>query len=316
MYEASSSGLLAPIQQWLDDPFVSEIMINQPQQVWVESQGVAICHSIEALSEYHLMTLIQLIANENNQLINESSPILSASLLDGSRIQCVIPPVSVYPILCIRRVIQYAASIDVFSGNQSFMSVENHQEALYQKAFSQQDWSQVVKMAIQLKKTIVISGGTSSGKTTLLNACLSEVSNTDRMITLEDTREIQIPQPNQISLLSLHSDESAACISMQHLVQCSLRLRPDRIIVGEIRGAEILDFLSAAATGHEGCMTTMHAGSPQLALLRMKQLYKLNHVPSMTDQDILDEIYHVVDLIIQVNRLPQGRLITEVVDLS
>ena len=196
------------------------------------------------------------------------------------------------------------------------MSVHSDQEVLYQQAVSKKDWCTVVKMAIQLKKTIVISGGTSSGKTTLLNACLSKVLNTDRMIVLEDTREIQIPQPNQISLLSLHSGESAACISMQQLVRCSMRLRPDRIIVGEIRGAEILDYLSAAATGHEGCMTTLHAGSPKLALLRMKQLYKLNHVPSMTDQDILDEIYHVVDLIIQVNRLPHGRFITDVMVLS
>ena len=290
--------------------------------MWVEVAGKMQCHRVEALSEYHLTHLIQLVANENHQILNVSSPILSASLLDGSRIQCVMSPVTPHAVIAIRRVVARSMLINDFcmkeSANQSgeydlecITSVEDK----YLLAMNQQDWCEALHQALVLKKTIVIAGGTSSGKTTLLNACLREISHSERVISLEDTREVILPHANQVNLVAAKSRNKHQSISMQELVQCSLRLRPDRIIVGEIRGPEILDFLSAAATGHEGSITTIHAGSPQLALLRMKQLYKLNHVPSMTDQDIIDEIRSVVDIIVQVKRLSSGRTITEVVDL-
>ena len=158
----------------------------------------------------------------------------------------------------------------------------------------------------------MISGGTSSGKTTFLNACLRHIPIDERILLLEDVREIDTPHPNQVSLLASKGDQGLSKISMQDLVQCCLRLRPDRIIVGEIRGKEVLDFLGACSTGHEGSLTSIHANNPRVALMRMTQLYKQNNVPSMSDQDIMREINEVVDIIVQVGKGTKGRLVQSV----
>lgn len=156
-------------------------------------------------------------------------------------------------------------SFDVKADHFSQLGDEKQLVRLYQ----QQNWADFVKCAIELKKNIVISGGTSSGKTTFLNACLRHIPLSERIILLEDAREIDIPHPNQVSLLSSKGDQALAKVSMQDLVQCCLRLRPDRIIVGEVRGREILDFLSASSTGHEGSFTSIHANNPRIAFMRM-----------------------------------------------
>ncbi|MBV52641.1 MAG: P-type DNA transfer ATPase VirB11 [Coxiellaceae bacterium] len=317
LYGPSSSGLLTPIQCWLDDESVSEIMINRPKEVWVESYGKMSRHTVDALNDYHLHHFMQLIANENNSKLDSSSPILSSSLLDGTRIQCVIPPITKHPICSIRRRIVKDVSLTDFFNPYHQPSISN--EIPLSKKNNSYNISTDFKnlqSAIKEQKNIVISGGTSSGKTTLLNACLKMIDNKERIITIEDAREIDCANQNQVNLLVHHSGDLLTSIPIQELVKSSLRLRPDRIIIGEIRGKEILDYLNAAATGHKGCMTTIHAGTPQTALIRMKQLYKLNSVPSMTDQDILDEMYHVIDLIVQVKKTPVGRLVTDIVTLD
>ena len=322
MFAANSRGMLSPIQSWLDDDTVSEIMINRPQEVWIEKNGSVTKHHVAAFNHYHLSNLLQLLATENHQSLNQNCPILSGSLMDGSRIQCVIEPVSMSPVIAIRRQIERQVRLDdFFIGSHSSDQLIppklcNSYEEQLRHNISQKTWQNAVCCALHLKKTIVISGGTSSGKTSLLNACLDVVDTHDRLITLEDTREIVAPHLNQVNLLISSMADDKHSITMQDLIKCSLRLRPDRIVIGEIRGAEIVDFLNAAATGHEGCMTTIHAGSPQEALIRMKQLYKLNAVPSMTDQDILEEIRHVIDIIIQVKKTNNGREVVEVVELA
>ena len=322
MFAANSRGMLSPIQSWLDDDAVSEIMINRPQEVWVEKNGSVIKHHVPAFNHYHLSNLLQLLATENHQSLNQNCPILSGSLMDGSRIQCVIEPVSMSPVIAIRRQIERKPRLDEFfiesqslERSTSSKLYDSYEEQL-RGNISHKAWRTAVYYALHLKKTIVISGGTSSGKTSLLNACLDVVDTHDRLITLEDTREIFAPHLNQVNLLISSMVDDRHSITMQDLIKCSLRLRPDRIVIGEIRGAEIVDFLNAAATGHEGCMTTIHAGSPQEALIRMKQLYKLNAVPSMTDQEIIDEIRHVIDVIIQVKKTNNGREVVEVVELT
>ncbi len=322
MFAANSRGMLSPIQSWLDDDAVSEIMINRPQEVWVEKNGSVIKHHVPAFNHYHLSNLLQLLATENHQSLNQNCPILSGSLMDGSRIQCVIEPISLFPVIAIRRQIERKPRFDEFFiesqslGRSTSSKLYDSYEERLRDNISHKAWRSAVYYALYLKKTIVISGGTSSGKTSLLNACLDVVNTHDRMITLEDTREIVAPHLNQVNLLISSMVDDRHSITMQDLIKCSLRLRPDRIVIGEIRGAEIVDFLNAAATGHEGCMTTIHAGSPQEALIRMKQLYKLNAVPSMTDQEIIDEIRHVIDVIIQVKKTNNGREVVEVVELT
>lgn len=190
------------------------------------------------------------------------------------------------------------------------MNQPNHlrnDDSKLQFLYNHREWHAFLQEAIQAKKNIVISGGTSSGKTTFLNALISEIPLDERIITLEDTREVSIPHQNHVSLLASKGGQGASKISMQDLLQSSLRLRPDRIIMGEIRGAEIMDFVNSCSTGHEGSMTSIHANNPKIAIMRMTQMYKLNNVPSMRDKDILQELNEVIDIIIQVGKTPRGR---------
>ncbi|KAF5279908.1 hypothetical protein FQR65_LT15143 [Abscondita terminalis] len=322
-YAPDSIGLLAPIQAWLEDSEISEILMNQPGEIYVEKYGKLQKYNVPEFDQRSVMRLFQLIANENAQEISEKKPLLSASLQDGSRLQIVLPPTAKYHTLSIRRKIvrnfsledyekiqfyKHAVAFDIKADHFSQLGDEKQLVRLYQK----KNWADFVKCAIELKKNIVISGGTSSGKTTFLNACLRHIPLSERIILLEDAREIDIPHPNQVSLLSSKGDQALARVSMQDLVQCCLRLRPDRIIVGEVRGREILDFLSASSTGHEGSFTSIHANNPRIAFMRMTQLYKQNNVPSMSDQDILREINEVVDIIIQVGKGIHGRHIQSV----
>ncbi len=167
-------------------------------------------------------------------------------------------------------------------------------------------WKKFIENAIQFKKNIIISGGTSTGKTTFLNTCLNQINKNERIITIEDSREVLTHHPNQVNLIS------SSDISMQDLLQTSLRLRPDRIIVGEIRGKEVLNFLSACSTGHSGSITSLHATNPRVAFMRMSQMYKLNNVPSMSEEDINKELHEVVDVIIQLKKDSTGRCIESI----
>lgn len=323
-YAPTSDGLLAPMRSFLNDSEVSEIMLNRPQEILIEKGGAIKKFKISEYDERMLHNLFQLISRENKQEINEKKPLLSGSLLDGSRIQLIVPPTSKHYTFSIRRVVarnftlhdyqnqqyyQHIVTSDIEKNNYDLLpDVEKHLIDLYH----QKSWNKFISNAILYRKNIVISGGTSSGKTTFLNACLRSIDPTDRIIILEDTREIQIEHENQVNLLATKDDQGLSKITMQDLVQASLRLRPDRIIMGEIRGKEILDFVSACSTGHEGSMTTIHANNPRIAFMRMTQMYKLNNVPSMRDEDIMRELKEVIDIVIQLNKTKQGRVASHI----
>jgi type IV secretion system protein VirB11 len=320
LFTPGSEGLLAPLQTFFRDVAVNEILINQPGEVFVERLGAMEHHLIPALDGRHLKRLFSFIANENGQCLSEDSPILSGSLFDGSRVQLVIPPAAKNYTLSIRRASIKRLTLEDYSlsgfyeqarpfylgSNLVYSSGED--DALlalyYQKA-----WADFISMAVDMKKNIVISGETSSGKTTYLNACTSNIPLSERIITLEDTYEVQVPHKNLVNLLAPKRNEGQKTrVSMQDLVQCALRLRPDRLIMGEIRGREILDFVSASSTGHKGTITSIHANNPRVAFMRMTQLYKLNNVPGMRDEDILRELHEVIDIIIQVTKDKSGRM--------
>lgn len=316
-------GLLAPIQFLLDDTQISELLINRPQEVYFEKDGQLTPVEVPAFTDSHLNHLFQLMANHSAQVLNETHPLLSASLSDGSRVQCVLPPTAKHYTLSIRRKVVRNLSLHHYEENQFFNEAKAfstyggltslpEEEQQLAKLYQTTNWPSFIKKAIALKKNIVISGGTSSGKTTFLNACLQHIPNDQRIIVLEDTREIDISHPNQVQLLASKGGQSKAQVNMQDLVQCCLRLRPDRIICGEIRGKEILDFLAASSTGHEGSMTSIHANNPSIAFMRMTQMYKLNNVPSMSDDDILRELKEVIDVIIQIGKTPRGRRVQSV----
>ena len=315
-----AEGLLSPLQPWLTDPDVAEIMINAPGEVFVERRGKITQHQLTMLTPLYLQRLFQFIANEAQQRLDETNPMLAGNLFDGSRVQLVIPPISSHHTLTIRRQSIRALTLTDYSAKNFYQHLQavtqlNNTEAFtgdYEQElltlYQQKQWDPFIKLAIACRKTIVISGGTSSGKTTFLNACLQEIDHSERLILLEDTRELVAPHANMVSLLAANSEQSKAKVNMQQLVQCSLRLRPDRLIMGEIRGREIMDFISACATGHEGSFTSIHANNPYIAMLRMVQMYKQNNVPSMRDEEIRTELNSVIDIILQLNKTKNGRI--------
>lgn len=324
-YKPSSKGLLAPLAQWLHDPLVSEILINDPGRLWIEKSNQMTCYEVPALTQHYLHHLARLIANENGQRLDRVKPLLSGTLYDGSRVQIVMPPVVVSPVFAIRRYVLTKTRLEDYLGSMianvnECTSPEAKKEACLDNAstlnkpLSQHslDYFSQIKQAITQRANIVISGGTSTGKTTLLNALLVELSPDLRLVTLEDAREIQAPHQNQVNLIAIKGEQGVADVTLQDLLQCCFRLRPDRVIVGEIRGPEVLAFLAAASSGHDGSMTCVHASSPDAAVTRLVQLYQLNPGMSMTAQGIRQHILSVVDMIIQLNRTPSGRFIESI----
>lgn len=322
-YMPGAQGLLSPLMPFLSDNHVSEILINQPKEVYVQKGRSMTCHVLPELDRVHLKRLFTFIANESNQGIHENSPLLSGNLYDGSRVQLVIPPVSQDYTLSIRRQSVKQLSMDdyrhsnfysqtrIFDRYAPVMDHFSDTDRVLMTLYESGCWADFMEAAVHFKKNIVISGATSSGKTTYLNALISHIPLSERIITLEDTYEITIPHPNIVRLCApKQSGRTASVVSMQDLVQCSLRLRPDRLIMGEIRGSEVLDFISACSTGHEGSMTTIHAQNPRVAFLRMMQMVRLNNVPGMRDEDIERLLQEVVDIVIQVNDTPEGRVST------
>lgn len=315
-------GLLAPLQDFLDDAEVSEILINKPEEVFIECRGKMLRFDLPVLTSQYLRRLFTLIANENRQVLSENKAILSGNLYDGSRVQLVIPPASQHETLSIRKFTLRETSLAEYGDSGFFeyarkadMQDEqfSNQEGNLSILFEKQCWQDFLVSAIQNKKTILISGATSSGKTTFLNSCIREIPQEERLITLEDTYEIKLAHQNAVRLQALKTTGTeTANITMQDLVQASLRLRPDRIIMGEIRGKEILDFIAACSTGHEGSLATIHASSPKIAFMRMAQLYKLNQVSGMTEADIYKELESTIDIIVQLERTQSGRILKEV----
>jgi len=316
-YQTGSMRLLLPLKPWLEKPTVSEILINEPETIFIEDNGTMHKIPVPEMNADKLPRLFQLIASENQMVLNDEKPMLSGSLPDGSRVQLVLPPTAKHPTLSIRRQSVNKLTLNDYQNQDYYRHTSPYvlddentstQTNLLNKLYHAKEWGEFIHQAILARKNIIISGGTSSGKTTFLNACLQAIHLTDRLIILEDTREVEVPHDNQVQLLASKHEQGKAKVTMQDLVQCCLRLRPDRIIMGEIRGKEILDFVSACSTGHEGSLTTIHANSPRIAFMRMTQMYKLNNVPAMTDEDILRELKEVIDIIIQVEKIPTGRI--------
>ncbi|WP_248298539.1 P-type DNA transfer ATPase VirB11 [Legionella pneumophila] len=264
-----------------------------------------------------------LIANENKQSLSESSPMLSGNLADGSRVQLVIPPASLYETLSIRKFTLKQVSFEEYKTKDFFSSARGVGIKEYSEYRSETDelldlyyeknWQEVIRQAILQKKNIIISGGTSSGKTTFLNSCVGQIPLHERLITLEDTYEMDVPHTNIVRLKALKQvGEQTPKLSMQDLVQASLRLRPDRLIMGEIRGRELFDFVSACSTGHSGALATIHANNPKVAFMRMAQLYKLNQVASMDEADIYKILHKIIDVVLQLEKTNNGRRLVEV----
>jgi pilus assembly protein CpaF len=282
---------LGPIEPLLKDDTVSDILINTHAQVYVERRGQLEATPIRFKDEDHLLRVVNRIVSSVGRRIDESSPMVDARLADGSRVNVAVRPIAVDgPLVSIRKFSRRPYTLDRLVENESI-------SPLMRELFA---------VAVRGRASIVVSGGTGSGKTTLLNALSAEISHRERLVTIEDAAELQLQQPHVCRMETRPpSIEGKGEIRQRELVKNALRMRPDRIIVGEVRGDEAFDMLQAMNTGHEGSMTTVHANTPRDALSRIEQMVGMAGMP-MSQTSIRAQIASAVHIIIQVQRLPDG----------
>jgi type IV secretion system protein VirB11 len=311
---------LAPLKKFLATPSISEISINQPGEIWVETGGDMTRHEIPELDLDHLKALGRLVAQSTEQKISEEMPMLSGSLPDGYRIQIVFPPAceAGTVAMSIRKQTIMNLDLDQYEAIGAFQNtivrhevnpVDKKLRALL-NAGAVKDF---IKEAILAKKNIIISGGTSTGKTTFLNAALKVVPPTERIITCEDAREIMIPHiANRVHLMASRGGQGRAKVTMQDLIEACLRLRPDRLMLGELRGAEAFSFMRAVNTGHPGSISTLHADTPDLAIEQLTLMVMQAGLGISRDQ-IRSYVENVINVIIQIKRGARGmRFVSEI----
>jgi len=296
---------LGPLEELLADPAISDIMVNGPDQCYVERKGKLELASIQFRDEEHLFQIAQRIVNKVGRRIDQTTPLCDARLQDGSRVNVIVPPLSLRgTAISIRKFSEKPITIDMM---KSFGSMS-------------EKMATVLKIAGASRMNVIISGGTGSGKTTMLNALSKMIDPGERVITIEDAAELRLQQPHWLPLETRPANlEGQGAISIRDLVINALRMRPDRIILGEIRGQECFDLLAAMNTGHDGSMATLHSNSPRECLARMENMVMMSDI-KIPKEAISRQIADSVDLIVQVKRLRDGSRrttnITEVIGME
>lgn len=282
-----------PITELLEDDSITEIMVNGPNEIYVEIEGKLVKDdSISFINDMHIIRTIQRIVQPLGRTIDAANPMVDARLRDGSRLNAIIPPLSLKgPVLTIRK----------FS-----KKLENVQDLLIKGTITN-DMATFLDACVKAKVNILISGGTGSGKTTLLNILSSFINDEERIITIEDAAELKLHQNHVISLETrLTNYEGEGEVTIRDLVRNSLRMRPDRIIVGEVRGKEAFDMMQAMNTGHEGSITTLHSNSPIDALNRLETMILMNEMEIPVNA-VRGYIENAIEIVIQIDRLSDGR---------
>ena len=291
-----------PLQRLIDDESISEIMVNGPDQIFVEQNGKVTLSGARFNSEEHLRRIIEKIVSRVGRRIDESSPLVDARLPDGSRVNAIIPPLAVDgSSLTIRK---FAADPLKAADLVRFGSISP-------------EMAELLNACVQAHLNIIVSGGTGTGKTTLLNVLSAFIPPGERIITIEDAVELQLQQEHVVRLESRPANiEGEGAISIRELLKNSLRMRPDRIIVGECRGGEALDMLQAMNTGHDGSLSTIHANSPRDAVSRMETLVLMAGM-DLPLRAVREQIASAIDVIVQLTRLPDGsRRVTYVTEVQ
>jgi pilus assembly protein CpaF len=282
---------LGPIEPLLKDPTVSDILINAHSSVYVERFGQIELTRVRFKDEAHLLRIVNKIVTAVGRRVDETSPLADARLADGSRINVAVRPIAVDgPLVSIRKFAKRAFSMD----------------RLLEVGSLRPQIAELLRAAVLGRISIIVSGGTGSGKTTMLNALSAFISHKERLLTIEDTAELQLQQPHVGRLETRPTNaEGTGEIRQRDLVKNALRMRPDRILVGECRGEEAFDMLQAMNTGHEGSMTTVHANSPRDALRRLEQMVGMASV-RMSEQSIRQQIASAIQIVVQLQRLSDG----------
>jgi pilus assembly protein CpaF len=292
---------LGPLEKLLADDTVSEIMVNRPDQIYVERQGKLGLSGERFLDEKQITSVIQRIVRPLGRRIDETVPYVDARLADGSRVHAIIPPLAVHgPKLTVRKFLRKRLTTDDLVGLGSLS----------------QQMAAFLESMVKYRANILISGGSGSGKTTLLNVVANFIPDDQRILTVEDAAELNINKPDVIALESRAADlDGKGGISIRDLVRNTLRMRPDRIVIGECRGGEALDMLQAMNTGHQGSLSTIHANTSRDALARLETLVLMSGV-DLLSRAIREQIASAINFVVQTARLPDGsRKITHITEV-
>jgi type IV secretion system protein VirB11 len=323
MNASTSSGVyldayLTPLAPWLERDDVTDVLVNRPGEVWIETtQGVTTRVEAPQITEVALSRLARQIAAATHQGVNREQPLLSAALPDGARVQIVAPPATREGlVLAVRKHVISDLSLAELERAGLFSAADQGErpsdgDGELQALLDAGKTSAFLELAVKRRKTIVISGGAGAGKTTLLNALVKAIDPAERLIVIEDAPEVRLDRPNAVGLIAVRGDQGEARVDADDLLRASLRLRPDRILLGELRGQEAFAFLRAVNSGHPGSITTVHADTPegaldQIALLAMTSGLDLGWGQLQTF------VRRVIDVVVQVERSQGRRRVAEV----
>lgn len=311
---------LRPLQRWFEAQGVTEVSVNRPGEVWIARQGEPYMerHAAAELKDEILLALAQQVATSTEQEVSREKPLLSAELPNGFRVQFVLPPASGRSVaLSIRRpAVLDLALVDyertgAFDLTNRRTPEEQQVERDLRDAHAAGDFASFLGMAVRARKNILISAGTDAGKTTLLNALLKEIPSRERLVIIEDARELRPPQANVVRLFYSRGDQGLARVGAQELCEATLRLRPDRILLGELRGKEAFTYLRTINSGHPGSITTIHSDSPELAFEQLA-LMVMQGFPSIDRTLVVEYVRAVIPVVVQARRSAGRRFISEI----
>jgi len=293
---------LGPIDALLRDPSISEVMVNAPDEVFFEREGILYLSDVRFRDDTHITRVIERIIAPIGRRVDESSPMVDARLPDGSRVNIIIPPVSPKsPTITIRKFRADKMTMDDLVGGGSL----------------EKDMAEFLEACVKMRLNILVSGGTGTGKTTFLNALSAAIPDSERIVTIEDPVEVKLQQPHVVSLEARPSNlDGKGEVTQRDLLRNTLRMRPDRIIIGEVRGSEAFDMLNAMNTGHEGSLSTVHANTPRDALARIENMVLMANL-DLPDRAIREQTASALHLLIQLSRFTDGvRRVTHITECT
>jgi len=318
--DASVNVLLLPFLEWMESEDVTEICVNSPNQVFVERNSIWEMHENKGVTLILIEQIARAIATYSSQAVDKKTPLLSASLPNGSRIQIVLSPVAdSFPSFTMRKPSSTVRTLDDFYDEGLFAEIKPAQtdltteDILLKEHLNNKNYREFFKLAVKSRKNIVVSGATGSGKTTFMKGLVREIGLHERLITIEDVRELFLPHANRVHLLYSKGGQGAATVTPKDLLECCLRMKPDRILLAELRGDECLYYVRNAASGHPGSITSCHAGTPALAFEQLAIMIQDSPGGANLTFDVIKRLLTLtIDIVVQFKNEDGRRFISEI----